>query len=152
MEYSYMEHLEPQWYRREHGSTRARTCEGKYRKLPMKSSNLYDIPEFQNNFSVSTQRIKALIIVIWSAYQFTDSVQEQIDDLLADGVVTTRVVVGGVLLTGDELFGVEQLTIRARANLICGKKIISMFFIVNSWSDWSCIIRMIGKSTTIYFF
>jgi hypothetical protein len=32
----------------------------------------------------------------------------KIDDLLADGVVTPRVVVGRVLLTRDQLFRVEQ--------------------------------------------
>jgi hypothetical protein len=34
--------------------------------------------------------------------------EHKIDDLLADGVVTPRVVVGRVLLTRDQLFRVEQ--------------------------------------------
>ena len=43
--------------------------------------------------------------------QFPDSVQAEIDDLLSDGVVSTSVVVGGILLASDELFRVEQLVV-----------------------------------------
>merc|ERR1712018_226074 len=50
--------------------------------------------------------------------QFPDSVQDQVHDLLADGVVTTSVVVGGILLAGDQLLGVEQLTVCAGADLV----------------------------------
>ena len=51
-------------------------------------------------------------------YQFPDPVQNLIDELFADGVVTTSVVVGGILLTGDQLLGVEQLPVGSRSNLI----------------------------------
>ena len=51
--------------------------------------------------------------------QLSDAVQHQVDDLLANGVVTTGVVVGGILLAGDQLLGVEQLTVCAGADLIC---------------------------------
>ena len=50
--------------------------------------------------------------------EFSDSVQDQVDDLLTDGVVTTGVVVGGILLTSDQLFWVEELTVGASADLI----------------------------------
>ena len=50
--------------------------------------------------------------------QFADSVEDEIDDLLADGVVTAGVVVGGVFLAGDELFGVEELAISSGPDLI----------------------------------
>ena len=50
--------------------------------------------------------------------QLPDAVQHQVDDLLADGVVTAGVVVGGVLLAGDELLRVEELTVGARAHFI----------------------------------
>ena len=48
-----------------------------------------------------------------------------LNDLLADGVVSARVIVGGVLLSGDELFGMEELSIGAGANLVdgCGLEI-----------------------------
>ena len=43
--------------------------------------------------------------------QFPDSVQAKVNNLLADGVVTTSVVVGSILLSSDELFGVEELSV-----------------------------------------
>jgi hypothetical protein len=51
--------------------------------------------------------------------QLADSVQDQVDDFLADGVVAASVVVGGVLLARDQLLGVEQLAVGAGADLIC---------------------------------
>ena len=50
--------------------------------------------------------------------QLPDSVQDKVDDLLADGVVTTSVVVGCVLLTGDQLLGVEKLAVSSSPDLI----------------------------------
>merc|ERR1712179_487936 len=43
--------------------------------------------------------------------ELPDAVEDEVDDLLADGVVTTGVVVGGVLLACDQLLRVEQLTV-----------------------------------------
>ena len=51
--------------------------------------------------------------------QFADSVQDQVDNFLSDGVVTTGVVVGGVFLTGDQLLGMEELAVGAGSDLIC---------------------------------
>ena len=45
--------------------------------------------------------------------QLPDSVQHKVDDLLADGVVPPGVVVGRILLPGDQLFRVEQLAVCA---------------------------------------
>jgi len=50
--------------------------------------------------------------------QFSDSVENKVDDLLAAGVVATGVVVGGILLAGDQLLGVEQLAVGAGTDLI----------------------------------
>ena len=50
--------------------------------------------------------------------QLPQSVQHQVHDLLLDGVVAPRVVVGRVLLPCDQLLGVEQLTVRTGSNLI----------------------------------
>jgi hypothetical protein len=50
--------------------------------------------------------------------QLADAVEYEVDDLFADGVVTTGVVVGGIFLAGDELLGVEQLTVSSSADLI----------------------------------
>lgn len=51
--------------------------------------------------------------------QLSYSVEHDIDDLLADGIVPARVVVGRVLFARDELLGVKQLSVGARAHLIC---------------------------------
>jgi hypothetical protein len=50
--------------------------------------------------------------------QFSDSVEAEIDDLLADGVVTSGEVIGGIFLSGDELFGVEELSVGSGSDLI----------------------------------
>lgn len=50
--------------------------------------------------------------------ELADAVQHQVDDLLANGVVTTSVVVGSVFFASDELLRVEQSAVRAGADLI----------------------------------
>ena len=50
--------------------------------------------------------------------ELAEAVQDQVHDLLADGVVATGEVVRGILLTGDQLLRVEQLTVRTRADLV----------------------------------
>jgi len=50
--------------------------------------------------------------------ELSDSVEAEVNNLLTDGVVTTGEVVGGILLTGDELLGVEELAVGASADLI----------------------------------
>mmetsp|Transcript_4124 Transcript_4124/g.11639 ORF Transcript_4124/g.11639 Transcript_4124/m.11639 type:complete len:313 (+) Transcript_4124:715-1653(+) len=50
--------------------------------------------------------------------QLADAVQDEVDNLLANGVVATGKIVGGILLSGDELLGVEQLTVGAGADLV----------------------------------
>ena len=50
--------------------------------------------------------------------EFADAVQTQVDDLLANGVVATSEVVSGILLAGDQLLWVEELTVGTRAHLI----------------------------------
>ena len=50
--------------------------------------------------------------------QLSDAVKDQVDDFLTNGVVTTGVVVGGILLTSDQLFWVEELTVGTSADLV----------------------------------
>merc|ERR1712209_43462 len=50
--------------------------------------------------------------------QLTNTVQNEINDLLANGVVAPGVVVGGVLLASHELLGVEQLSVDSSSNLV----------------------------------
>ena len=50
--------------------------------------------------------------------QLADAVEAQVNNLLADGVVATGEVVGGILLATDELLRVEQLAVGAGADLV----------------------------------
>merc|ERR1719220_1666494 len=50
--------------------------------------------------------------------QLPDAVEDQVDDLLTDGVVATGVVVSGVLLAGDQLLGVEELPVSTGPDLV----------------------------------
>ena len=53
--------------------------------------------------------------------KLTDPIEDKINDLLSDGVVTTSIVVGSILLASDKLLRVEQLAVGTSANLICGE-------------------------------
>jgi hypothetical protein len=48
----------------------------------------------------------------------SDLVQDLVDQLLANGVVATGVVVGSILLAGDHLLGVEETAVGTSADLI----------------------------------
>ena len=50
--------------------------------------------------------------------QLADSVQDQVNDLLANGVVATGVVVGSIFLSSDQLLGMEKLTVGSHPDLI----------------------------------
>jgi hypothetical protein len=41
--------------------------------------------------------------------QLSHAIKDKVDNLLPNGVVTTGVVIGGILLTGDELLGMRDL-------------------------------------------
>ena len=46
------------------------------------------------------------------------AIEHEVHDLLADGVVTPGVVVGGILLAADHLLGVEELAVGPTLDLI----------------------------------
>merc|ERR1719310_1341881 len=50
--------------------------------------------------------------------ELADAVEDKVDDLLANGVVATGVVVGGVLLARDQLLRVVELAVGAGADLV----------------------------------
>ena len=54
--------------------------------------------------------------------QLANPVQDKVNDLLANGVVATGIVIGSILLACDELLRVEELAVGASANFIddCG--------------------------------
>merc|ERR1719464_1171715 len=66
--------------------------------------------------------------------QFPDSVQNQIHDLLANGVVSPGVVVGSVLLAVDQLLGVVELTVGSNSGLVNDSGLQ-----VNKDSSWNMI-------------
>ena len=50
--------------------------------------------------------------------ELSDAVKDKVNNLLSDGVVTTGVVIGGILLSRDELLGVIQLSVGSGTDLI----------------------------------
>ena len=52
------------------------------------------------------------------SYDSSDFLDDDVDDLLADGVVASRVVVGCILLPGHQLLRMEKLTVGSSSNLI----------------------------------
>ena len=54
--------------------------------------------------------------------KLSDSVKTEVDNFFTNGVVTTSKVVGGIFLTRDELFRMEELSVGTSTN-----------FIDNSW-------------------
>ena len=54
--------------------------------------------------------------------EFSDSVEDEINDFFTNGVVTSGIVVGGIFFTSDQLFWVEKLSVCTSAD-----------FINNSW-------------------
>merc|ERR1719334_2084974 len=55
--------------------------------------------------------------------QLPDAVEHKVHNLLANGVVAPSVVVSGILLAGDQLFGMVQLAVGAVANLINNRRL-----------------------------
>ena len=49
--------------------------------------------------------------------ELPDPVEDQVDDLLPDGVVASSVVVSRILLPRDQLLGVEQLPVGPQPDL-----------------------------------
>jgi len=50
--------------------------------------------------------------------EFSDSVKAKVDDFFSDGVVSSGEVVGGVFFSGDQLFGVEQLSVGTGSDFV----------------------------------
>merc|ERR1719251_189929 len=83
--------------------------------------------------------------------QFPDSIQNQIHDLLANGVVAPGVVVGSVLLAIDQLLGMVELTVGSNSGLVDDSGLQ-----VNKDSSWNmfsttsfreeCLERIVSES------
>ena len=68
--------------------------------------------------------------------QLSDTVKYKIDNFLSDGVVTTGVVVGSVLFATDQLFRVEQLSVRSGTDFINNS-----WFQINKDTTWDVFTR-----------
>ena len=83
--------------------------------------------------------------------QLPDSVQNQIHDLLANGVVAPGVVVGGVLLAIDQLLGVVELTVGSNSGLVndsglqVNKDSSRNMFATTSFGE-ECLERIVSES------
>ena len=67
--------------------------------------------------------------------QFSDLVQNNINELLSNSVVSTSIVVSRIFFAGYQLFWVKQLSVSASPNLICSKK--KMYMKDHSYIDCS---------------
>jgi len=54
--------------------------------------------------------------------KLADSVEDVIDDFLSDGVMSTSVVVRGILLSTDDLLGVVKLTVSTCSDLVANSR------------------------------
>lgn len=52
------------------------------------------------------------------SYQFADAIKDRVNDFLANGVVTTSVVIGRILFARDQLLRVEELAVGSGTNLV----------------------------------
>ena len=50
--------------------------------------------------------------------ELSDSVEAEVNNFLADSVMSSGEVVGGIFFSGDELFGVEELSVGSGSDLI----------------------------------
>jgi hypothetical protein len=66
--------------------------------------------------------------------QLTDAVQDEVDNFLTNGVVTTGVVIGGIFFSGDQLFWVVQLTVGSGSDFIDDS-----WFKVNEDTSWDVL-------------
>ncbi len=70
--------------------------------------------------STTTERVKdqETLETSTAVGDTSDLVQNCVDELLAHGVVTSCIVVGGILLSGDHLLGMEEIAVGTSADLI----------------------------------
>ena len=57
--------------------------------------------------------------LIW---KLADAVEDTIQMLFSNGIVTAGIVIGSIFLASDKLFGVEQLAVCPGSNFVCQTK------------------------------
>ena len=71
------------------------------------------------------------------------AVERDVDELLADGVMTARVVVRRILLTSDHLLRMEELLVRASAHLV-----YSIEDFITKFEDFKNVPTTVGSRST----
>ena len=66
--------------------------------------------------------------------KLADTIQNQVNNLLSDGVVAPGVVVGRVLLAADHLLGMKQLAVSSAADLVNNR-----WFKIQEDSSWNML-------------
>jgi hypothetical protein len=54
--------------------------------------------------------------------KFADAIQHKVDKFFPNGVMSSGVVVCGVLFPTDHLFGMKQTTVSSRSHFVCSSK------------------------------
>jgi len=66
--------------------------------------------------------------------KLADSVEDVIDDFLSDGVMSTSVVVRGILFSTDDLLGVVKLTVSSGSDLVANRR-----FQIDVYGAWDVL-------------
>jgi hypothetical protein len=75
--------------------------------------------------------------------EFADTIQDDIDNLLSNSVVSSGVVVGSVLLAADDLLGVVKMAVRPVTHFVAHSRLQ-----VNIHSPWNMLARTsLGKES-----
>merc|ERR1712018_655985 len=63
--------------------------------------------------------------------QFTNTIQDKINNLFSNSVVSTSIIIGSVFLSSDQLFRMEQLSVSS-----CSYFVDDSWFQINEDSSW----------------
>ena len=72
--------------------------------------------------------------IMTQTYQFPDSVKYKINELFADSIMSSCIIICRILFAGNQLLRVEQLTVGSGAHLIwIGEKSIFIKYYKDLW-------------------
>lgn len=73
------------------------------------------MPNVGNKFNIT---VSASLVLNYSSYQFADALQHHINNLLANSVMASGVIICCIFLPRDELLRMKQLLVDSRPYLI----------------------------------
>ena len=68
--------------------------------------------------------------------QFTNTVQDKINNFFSNSVVSTSIIIGSVFLSGNQLFRMEELAISSSSYFVNDSR-----FQINEYSSWDMFSR-----------